>query len=161
MNVHASAGRIKSLVCEKQQPTCYRLWFFERFVSQQPCHGVMNPTGDKYNRRHRQLSFQDLCKFFDGKPRRYRKKNTLWSLAVVPMHIKERWADFALLDIDHGGDEAVQTALSLCRQHGVWGFAQISESHQHQGGHLWIPCSKRMPEGVLKLLAETIKATVS
>ncbi|MEM1007692.1 MAG: hypothetical protein AAGJ35_01690 [Myxococcota bacterium] len=164
----SSSTQPNPLCCSS--PTQDREWFFQRFVIPQDRHGVMHPPSceAKYSIKKTPLSMEHIHRSFDHKTRRIQQlkgakrlsEHTLWSFATIPLHRQQQWATFSIADIDSGGEEAVEKALQLCREHQLWAFVQLSESQKHQGGHLWIPCAEKLPAGVLKILAQKIKGTL-
>ena len=138
-------------------------WFLCVFVPE-PKRGyaVMNPpeANHKYSRKNSTVTPQMLADSFNGETRRLQINNT-WqsfplSLAVVPEH-REGWAMAAILDVDEGGQEAVERVLACCKKHKVWAFAQLGQSNKHNGGHIYIPSTVPLPTGLLQDLAQRIK----
>lgn len=132
-------------------------WYMKTFVAS-PDHGyaLMNPPGHeaKYIRRNEPITAAMIKGALYGETRRTKAKKewltAQYSYAVVPQTAsKAAQARVIALDIDHGGKEALAAVLGTCREFGVWAFAQVSESTQHKGGHIWIICDQWQPAPML------------
>lgn len=127
-------------------------------------HGVMNPTGadlGKYMTVHRPLTERLIEGALSGETRRPqvngRQVTAPVSLAAVLVNA-EGQALAAALDVDAGGAEAVALVLEAAHAVGLWGFAQLSESDNHAGGHVWLPCDRLTEGAFLRSLAQRLQA---
>jgi hypothetical protein len=62
------------------------------------------------------------------------------------------------LDIDHGGIEALQRALSAAHARGWTAYAITSTNNEHSGGHVWIHLDQPAAPERARLLADQIAA---
>ena len=114
-------------------------------------YAVMQAKGedDKYRRRHQPPTPELVARALTGP--------APLSLAVTPM-TKDGYARAAMLDIDQGGPQAVARVLAVATSLGLWGFAQLSQAGDHDGGHVYFPTSEPMPAELLYHLAARIQA---
>lgn len=127
-------------------------------------HGLMNPpgaAGGKYMVVHRPLTAELIAGALSGATRRPevegRRQTCPVSLAGV-LRNADGQALAAAVDVDDGGAAAVAQVLETCERAGLWAFAQLSESEQHSGGHVWIPFDRPLPAADLLNLAKRLQA---
>lgn len=85
------------------------------------------------------------------------------ALAVVP-RTRCGVAREAIVDVDYGGQAAVETTLAVCERLGLWAFAQLGVEGPradgeppHDGGHVRIPSETPLSADLLRELAERVK----
>src|SRR4051812_45649210 len=109
-------------------------WYADTFVPDSASgYGQMNPVGaeGKYSTKKGPLKRSTLAGALTGETRRlpidgiYRQIPV--TISVTPQ-THDGLARSAILEIDHGGAEAVQRTLAVCADLGLWAFAQLSES---------------------------------
>lgn len=145
----------------RQQPP---EWYMKLFVCD-PDRGydIMKPpeAPNKYGRRSTPLTPDRVTDALEGRTDLMqiegRKVEVPYSFAVVP-ETRSGWARAAIIDIDHGGLEAVQRALAVAQSHGLWAFAQLSTSDAHDGGHVYIPTRVPQPASLLHGIATRVQA---
>jgi hypothetical protein len=128
-------------------------------------YDLMNPAPgkDKYVRRHQTLAEKLLKRSFDNRRRRVQAKDTGQG-CHVPYSIAAytqsscRHARFAAIDVDKGGSQAVLRILEVCAAHGLWAFAELGTSDDHDGGHVYIPAETLQPASLLNALAGQLQS---
>jgi hypothetical protein len=65
------------------------------------------------------------------------------------------------LDIDHGGIEALQRALSAAHARGWTAYAITSTNNEHSGGHVWMHLAQPAAPKRARLLAEQLATAAS
>ncbi|HSH80550.1 MAG TPA: hypothetical protein VLA19_18630, partial [Herpetosiphonaceae bacterium] len=138
-------------------------WYLATFVPDpERGYALMNSASaqHKYTRKGEALKTELIGGGLSGATRRPRA--TGWtaiplSVACVPAH-RDGWALAAAIDIDAGGAAAVQRALAVCADYGLWAFAQLGTSAEHDGGHVYIPVDKPAAASLLQDLAARVQA---
>lgn len=134
-------------------------WYLDRLTPYREAFNVMTPTGhrSKYFKRGEELTPELVALALDGK-RRDRGRGPILSIAAHRLQQDGR-AKCAALDIDTGGEAAARRALTVCADHGLWAFASLSASDDHDGAHVWIPFDDLQDAAMLLDLARRIQAT--
>jgi hypothetical protein len=154
-------------VCSSGQATVQQedlQWFFDTFVPN-PGAGfdLMNPVWatNKYIHKAAHVTLKLIDNTFRGELRRLSQEGTWHSfpyvIAVSPEG-PDGCSRMAIIDIDFGGREAVMKVLQVCRSYGLWAFAQLSTSAQHDGGHVYIPADQPQPSSMLRNIADRVQA---
>ena len=127
-------------------------------------HGLMNPPGSsagKYMVRRRPLTPKLIKGALDGATRRPevdgRQRTCTVSLAGILRNANGE-ALAAAIDVDDGGQAAVNKVLEVCQRADLWAFASLSEGAEHSGGHVWIPFDRLTPAEDLLNLARRLQA---
>lgn len=137
-------------------------WYMRQFVPD-PARGyaLMNPEGakNKYVTHKDPLTPELLVKALDAQPRRLNingvKRAFPISIAVTPTR-PDGTACAAIIDVDYGGHGAVTHVLDVCAEHGLWAFAQLSTSQDHDGGHVYLPVMEPIDSAFLHDLGARI-----
>jgi hypothetical protein len=103
------------------------------------------PPLPKYTTIHRPLSRAHITAHLTG-------KTTLAAALIAPNGL----AKAAVLDIDTGGEQALQLVLQKAEQWGFTALAQTSTTTDHDGGHVWLLFTDWTQPERLKKFAETL-----
>lgn len=141
-------------------------WFLDSLTPARTPFGEMNPPGHegKYITRHANLTPTLIVMAWDGKKRypsdpanKGKRLPTLYSFAAR-LRTKDGVALCAALDVDDGGAQAAGRVLTVCAEYGLWAFASLSQSQEHDGAHVWIPCDRPTSADMLLGMARRIQA---
>lgn len=141
-------------------------WYYATFVvAPNSGYATMNPAyyQNKYAHRKGPLTREKIAQTLRASAvgQRQRGRPTESGSIAAPLAHPEGWATIAAIDIDYGGIPAVRQALDVCAQYGLWAFAQLSTSDNHDGGHIFIPFDQPLPVALLNDLARRIQATAA
>jgi hypothetical protein len=139
-------------------------WYMQTFIPDpERGYDLMNiiQADNKYIRKQAAVTLELITKALQGQCRSLnigaRKYTFPYSIAVVPSH-RDDWATCMAIDIDIGGEQQVRSCLSICQQYGLFAFAQLSISQDHDGGHIYIPIDRPQPSSLLWNIAARIQA---